>query len=279
MKSLLVFVPQRFHQEEPGCMYGNVVHESPEDITKFYVLGLTDSVKSIARASNNLVPLGYFYGTEKKKEYWEKKFPNWIELHQLPQNDKSSYEYCMRNVMLKNQKLALSNCHAVVVLYDERCLLRAELYVDRIPMDHFSELRCILSKESARKNQDKLQNAYFARVIERVFTAVVLTLLYPTTWLCRATSAVGPVLKYSSLGLHLTAWFQNANWTLSTLLQSKRFTLKTTNYVLAMIVDMILGLLLLKLLLHFLEDSSPSEVLLFYAEVRILKLNSNINFL
>lgn len=268
MKSLLVFIPERFCTEKPGCMYGNVLYEPDEDISKFYILGLTESVQSITRAGNDLVPLGYFYGTEKKIEYWEKKLPNWIELYLSPQSS-SNYEYCMRNVMLKNQKLALLNCHTVVILYEEHCLLRAELYSDRTPVDHFSELRAILGKEFTRKNQDKLQNAYIARMKETIFNLLILVFLHPTIWLCHVTSALNPVLKYSSLGLHLTAWFQNAKWTLTTLLQSKRFTLKTTNYILAMAVDMLLGLLLLKLLLHFLGDSSPSDVLLFHAEVNL----------
>ena len=249
-------------------MYGNVVYNAEEDNTKFYILGLTESIQSITRASNDLVPLGYFYGTEKKREYWERKLPNWIELYLSPQTS-INYEYCMRNVMLRNQKLPPASCHTVIILYDEYCLLRAELYTDKIPMDHFSELKSILNKEITRRKQDKLKNICFARARESVFTFLVLTLLYPTMWFCKATNVLNPMLKYSSLGLHLTAWFQNAKWTLVTLLQSKRFTLKTTNYILAMVVDMILGLLLLKLLLHFLEDSSPSDVLLFYAEVNI----------
>ncbi|KAJ8665285.1 hypothetical protein QAD02_006947 [Eretmocerus hayati] len=278
MKSLLVFIPRDFHDKEPGCMYGNILQDPIQEISKFYIVGITESVQSITRAGHDLVPLGYFYGTEKKREYWDKKLHNWIELYLYPQNG-TNYEYCVRNTILKNQRLAPTSFHMVIILFDERCLLRAELYVDRVSLDHFSELRSILSKKSITRNQEKLKTTCFARVKETIFTTVVLTFLFPTIWLCRATHVFSPVLKYSSLGLHLMAWFQNAEWMLSTLLKSKNFTLKTINYALAMFVDMILGLLMLELLQHFLEDSSPSEVLLNYAENVVESLKGLVNWL
>lgn len=277
MKSLLIFVPQSFFKEEPGCMYGTVLHEDEKNITKFYILGLTESVQFTQQSNNGLVPLGYFYGREKKKEYWEKKLSNWIELCITPQTS-SNYEFFIRNIMLKNQKLALISCHAVVILYDEYYLLSAELLFDKISTDHYSELRAILSKENIRKNQDNLKKAHFARINESIFSYVVIFFLYPIMWLCKGTNFINPILKYSSLGLHLAAWFENANWTLSTLLQTKRFTLKTTNYIVAMAIDMTLGLLLIKLILHFLKDSSPSDALLFQAEVKIMSIYINTIF-
>lgn len=266
MKSLLVYIPRRFFKEEPGCMYGSVFHDNEKDISKFYIIGITESVNLISQTNNDLVALGYFYGIEKENEYWEKKLPNWLELYLIIQTN-SNYEFCMRNIMLKNQKLIPTNCHAVIILYDDYCLLSAELLLDQISTNHYSELRNILNKEYVRKNQAKLKNACFARVKERIFTLLVLSILYPVIWLSKATNLIHPVVKYSSLGLHSLAWLQNAKWTLTTLLQTKRFTLKTTNYIIAMVIDMTLGLLLIKLLLHFLEDSSPSDVLLFHAEV------------
>lgn len=266
MKSLIIFIPQRFVKEEPGCMYGIVVHDAKEDTSKFFVLGLTESVKNITKAGNNLVALGYFYGTEKKKEYWEKKLPNWIELYLSPQAN-LNYDYCVRTIMIKNQKVTPSNCQTVIILYNKNCLTRAELYTDKVPMDHFSELRSILRKESARKRQDDMKNGGLGSIKETIFTAFILSILYPTLWMCKIISTFSPVLKYSSLGLHLIACFENAKWMATTLYQSKRFTLKTTNYLLAMIIDMFLGHLMLKVLLHFLEDSQPSDILLSYAEV------------
>ncbi|XP_058807726.1 uncharacterized protein LOC131673622 [Phymastichus coffea] len=277
MKSLIIFIPQNFLKEEPGCMYGNVVHDAKEEVSKFFILGLTESVQSITKAGNDLVPLGYFYGTEKKREYWEKKLPNWIELYLSPTD--TNYDYYLRTVMIRNQKLTSLNSHSVIILYDEYCLTRTELYIDRIPMDHFSELRNILYKESKRKNQDKLKNSSLPRIKETIFTAFILTILYPTLYLHKLITIFNPVLKYSSLGLHLIACFQNAKWMASTLYQSKKFTLKTTNYILAIIIDIFLGHLLLEVLLNFLENSLPSDVLLSYAEKMVETLKDLVNWL
>jgi hypothetical protein len=266
MITLIIFIPEKFYLEQPGCIYGNVIHDTDKNISKFYILGSTNLVQSIVHSNTSLVPLGYFYGTESKKEYWDKKLPNWIELYLLSYQN-LNYEYGIRNIMLQNKKVVLINCHTVIILYDESFILKTELHM-KSPQDYFSELKAILEKESIRRNHDKLQNDYFAQIRNSIFIIFVLSFLYPTIWLCRITSIINPILKYSSLGLHIMSWLQNARWIFSTLLEGKKFTLKIINYIVAMIFDILLGLLLLKLLLNFLGDSSPSKVLLFYAEVR-----------
>lgn len=275
MKSLLVFLPQSFINEQPGCMYGNIIHNVHEGSSRFYVLGLTDSLQTITRAGNDLVNLGYFYGLKKKEEYWEKKFPNWIEICLCTSNFDSTdiknakSEFCIRNIILQNQKLTQANCHTVIIIYDEYCVLHAELLVNKTPIDHFTKLKLILKKEQVRKNQEKLQKLSLARLKESIFIFFVLLFLYPVKWLCGLTDILHPILKYSALGLHVSAWLQNVKWILTTLWQSKKFTLSIKNFLTAMLWDMFFGLMLLKVLLHFLQESSPSEVYLYYAEVII----------
>ncbi|XP_011497258.1 PREDICTED: phosphatidylinositol N-acetylglucosaminyltransferase subunit Q [Ceratosolen solmsi marchali] len=278
MKTLIIFIPEKFYMKQPGYIYGNVVHDNDKDISKFYVLGLTKLNKSNTESSNTLVTLGYFYGTEIKNEYCDKKLPNWIELYVLSYYN-LNYEYGICNIMIQNQKILPFGCHTVIILYDKCSILRAELYIDKSLQDNFSELRTILNKESIQRNHDKLQIDWFARIKNSIFIIVVLTFLYPTTWIYRITSKISPILKYSSLGLHIMSWLKTAQWTLSTLLEGKRFTLKIINYIIAVIIDILLGLLLLKLLLNFLSDSSPSEVLLFYAEKVVESLKELVNWL
>ncbi|XP_014215510.1 phosphatidylinositol N-acetylglucosaminyltransferase subunit Q [Copidosoma floridanum] len=282
MKTLLVFAPQEFCREKPGCMYGFVSHEANENeqLTKFMILGCTDSVKSINRTGIH-VPLGYFHGTEKKCEYWDKRLPHWIELYLAEQTSTSTcnYEYGLRNVILENQKVSLDSCHTVLIVYDRQCFLRAELYTSKMPRDHLTELRDVLKKEAAREEKNRLHNTFLANFKEFFFLLLVLALLKPVSFFCQISKFMNPVFKYSSLGLHLTEWFQNAKWTLTTLLQSKRLTLKTTNYILAIIIDIVLGHLFLKLLLHFLGSTSRFEILVNHAGRVVESLKGLVNWL
>lgn len=208
---------------------------------------------------------------KKNCEFSEKKLTDRIELYLMPKtNVKDNYEYGLKNVIIDKQKILLTSCHTVLILYDKQCLLKAELYTNKIPTDHLSELTVVLKKESIIDNENKLQNTFLARIKKFIFTFFIFILLKPISWLSLFTNIVSPVFKYSTLGLHLTAWFQNVKWTLTTILHSKKFTLKTTNYVVAMAIDVLLGHLFLKLLLHFLGSTSRSEILMNYAGVKIL---------
>ncbi|KAL7287455.1 hypothetical protein TKK_0018560 [Trichogramma kaykai] len=270
-KSLLIFVPADFHLEA-GCMYGELVPstddvDNPDGEYKFFVLGVRDNVQQLKKEypRGDVVPLGYYYGREKRREYWDKKLPCWIEMFLSPHSS-NNYDYCLRSVILNNQKIDLNNYHSKIILYDRDYLLKTELYTEKYPADQFLELRNVLTRDESRKKSQK-QYTWFGWIRAYLFSLIVLSLLHPVSWIAGILKALSPGIRFSFLGLHLIKWFESAEWMLRTLIKNKRFTLKTTNYLIAMTIDAVLGYLSIKFILHIVEDSSFYEIIYFERNV------------
>ncbi|KAL2736143.1 phosphatidylinositol N-acetylglucosaminyltransferase subunit Q [Vespula maculifrons] len=130
--------------------------------------------------------------------------------------------------------------------------------------DHFYELMKILQMEEVKYSIKKKSK----------FVSIKETFIYYHTYLClipilfflKITNKLLPILKYSSLGLHLNGWLENAKWILINIIQKKRITLKTGSYISATIIDILFGVIVLQLSLCYFNDISPSEVLLKNAE-------------
>ena len=278
MKSLLIFLPNRLYKEKSGYMFGKVVYDDNTGIKKFYVIGICklDNLETIKCA--NII--GYYSGTDHKRGYVDKKYLDWINicLHTNASHEDNIYDYGLKGIIVNNKKISTLHCHTVITVYDQLALQETELFAYRTASgDHFYELmKIIQSKQVEKEIQKKGKLTY---IKETLLVYHMFLYFYPILLLSKIMNKLSPVLKYSFLGLHVNGWLENVKWMLITVIQNKRFTLKTGNYILAVVIDMLLGIFLLQLLLHYLEYTSPSQILLNNAEKVVTFLKDLIHWL
>lgn len=276
MKSLLIFIPDGLYKEKPGYMFGKVVYNDNTGVKKFYVIGISkvDNLKS------NTTLIGYYSAAEHKRGYVDKKYLDWINicLHPKFSFDENNYDYCIKGIIVNNKKISTLHCHTVITVYDQVVLRETELFSQRATSEnHFYELmKIIQSKQIERELRKK---GKFTYIKETLLIYHMFLYFYPVLLLSKITSKLLPVLKYSFLGLHVHGWLENVKWMLIAIIKNKRFTLKTGNYVFALIIDMLLGIFILQLLLHYFEYTSPSQILLSNAEKVVTFLKDLIDWL
>ncbi|XP_053982217.1 uncharacterized protein LOC128878221 [Hylaeus volcanicus] len=279
MKSLLIFVPDKLYKEKPGYMFGKVVYDDSTGVKKFYVIGIcrTDNFETIKHGTSII---GYYSAAEHKRGYVDKKYVDWINIYSHPNFSlhENNYDYSIKSIIVNNKKMSTLHCHTVITVYDQVALRETELFGQRATSgNHFYELMKILqSKQVEGELQKKGKVTY---IKETLLVYHMFLYFYPVLLLSKVTSKLLPILKYSFLGLHVHGWLENVKWMLIAIIKNKRFTLKTGNYVFALIIDMLLGIFILQLLLHYFEYTSPSQILLSNAEKVVTFLKDLINWL
>ncbi|XP_015608176.1 phosphatidylinositol N-acetylglucosaminyltransferase subunit Q [Cephus cinctus] len=289
MKSLLIFIPRELYSEKPGYIFGRVNYDARSGTKKFFAIGIRqirsdaivklrrNSFDSIAGANNDV--MGHLSSADDTNVYRDNSYPDWINisLNTCESSSIDSPGYYLRNVFVDSRKIEPSQYHTVLIIYDRLVLMEADLFMDKTPPDHFHELKLILQKKSV---EDEIRKkSTFTNTQEVMLTYIMLIFLYPTRMLCKLTNGLLPILKFSALGLHLNAWLENLQWMLDTVMHNKRFNLKAGNYLVAMALDVLLGVLLLKFLLHAIGQMPPSKILLDNAEKVVETLKGLVNWL
>ncbi|XP_033311460.1 uncharacterized protein LOC117211543 [Bombus bifarius] len=278
MKSLLIFLPNRLYKEKPGYMFGKIVYDDNTGVKKFYVIGVckVDNLETMKCASI----IGYYSGSEHKRGYVDKKYLDWINicLNSTFYSKCDIYDYSLKGIIVNNKKISTLHCHTAIIVYDQSAFRETELFAQKaVSGDHFYELmKIIQNKQIEREIQKKGKCTY---VKETLLVYHMFLYFYPVLFLAKITNKLLPVLKYSFLGLHVNGWLENVKWMLITVIKNKKFNLKTGNYVFALMIDMLLGISILQLLLHYFEYISPSQILLDNAEKAVTFLKDLINWL
>ncbi|CAL7934906.1 unnamed protein product [Xylocopa violacea] len=277
MKSLLIFLPSRLYKEKPGYLFGKTVYDDNAEVKKFYVIGVckVDNIETIKSA--NII--GYYSGIE-HRGCVDKKYFDWIDicLHPSVSSKDNSYDYSIKGITVNNKEISTLHCHTVIIVYDQLALKETELFTQKaVSGDHFYELmKIVQNKEVEEEIQKKGKCTY---IKEAFLVYHMLLYFYPILFLSKVTNRLLPILKYSFLGLHINGWLENVKWMLITIIKNKKFTLKTGNYVFALIIDMLLGIFILRLLLYYFEYTSPSQILLNNAEKVVTFLKDLIHWL
>ncbi|XP_015111252.1 phosphatidylinositol N-acetylglucosaminyltransferase subunit Q [Diachasma alloeum] len=275
MKSLLVFIPRNFCNEAPGYINGKVVYDQESESKKFYIIGTQSAPRGTPKIHSDLI--GYYSGSTGASKV-DKRVWDWIEISSKPSATQKSHDYYLKSVTVDNQRIemTLKSQHTVKIIYDQVGLLEAELFrSDDQPGNHFLELKEILER---RKIEVK-EKGVLVGMVETLLMYTVLCFMYPVMSLGEVTNMLMPVLKYSTLGLHVNGWLENTKWTLATIVQERRVSLKTRNHILATMFDVSLGVMALRLLLHYIGGIPPSQMLLDNAEKVVESLKSLIHWL
>lgn len=265
MKSLLIFLPNTLYKEKAGYIFGKVVYDDSTKVKKFYVIGICKINNFETMKYANII--GYYSSTEDKQEHMDKKYLDWLNICLNPISSKDNiYDYILRSIILNNKKISILHYHVVIIIYNQLAFKETELFTQRaIYGDHFYELMKIIQDKQVEKEIQKKGNCTYIKEIILVYHMFLY--FYPILFLNKITNKLLPILRYSFLGLHVNGWLENAKWMLITVIKNKKFTLKTGNYVFALIIDMLLGISILQLLLYYFEYTSPSQILLNNAEV------------
>lgn len=265
MRSLLIFLPDSLCKEKPGYMFGRIVYDDSTAVKKFYVVGVfrVDNSETTKCGAN---VIGYYSGGELKRGHADKKYPDWINicLHPNASSGEANYDYSIRGITVNGKRISTLHCHTVITIYDQVALRETELFLQKTPGSHFYELMRIVQDKQVEGELRK--KGRFTYIKETLLVYHMFLYFYPVLLLSQITNKLSPILRYSFLGLHVNGWLENVKWMLITVIRNKRFTLKTGNYVFALIIDMLLGIFVLQLLLRHFEYTSPSRILLNNAE-------------
>jgi hypothetical protein len=259
--NLLIFIPQELCSKQSGYMLGKVIHDEYSDLKKIYVITVCKANPQ-ELSKSTLSVIGYYSNTNNAtREPLDSKSSDWIQIS-VSENGQDS-EYYPTNIVLNNKRLNPSMIHTTIILYDQQALQETELFEHKVALgNHFYELvKLIQSKKDELKDKSR-----FVYVYETLLLCHVVFYLYPILFLSKITEKLLPLLKCSSLGLHIYDWLRNLKWMLVTIIQNKGFKLNTGNYALAIITDVALGIFVLGLLEHYVENTLPSQLLLNNAE-------------
>ncbi|XP_025994120.1 uncharacterized protein LOC105208130 isoform X2 [Solenopsis invicta] len=272
--NLLIFIPQTLRTEQSGYVLGKVIHDSCSDLKKFYVVSLRKTA-SVELTKSTLSVIGYYSnGNDAIEEPLERMYPNWVHIATRSCEDRQDDGYQLMNIVLNNKKTDLLAMRTMIVVYDQRALQETELFESSTASgDHFYELARLIQSKDELRNKSR-----FVRTWEALLTYHMSLYLYPVLLLSKVTERLLPVLKYSSLGLHVYDWLENVKWMLVTVVRNGNFKLKTGNYALAIVIDIALGIFILRLLRYYIEDQ-PSQLLLNNAEKVVETLKDLINWL
>lgn len=265
---LLVFIPQTFYVEKSGYVFGKIIYDKNGDMKKYYIVGICE--KDINEINKSVNLIGYYYNTNYIIENVDRKYIDWMDIYLTIENSSCNidYNYCIKNIISNNKKICLSSCSIIIIIYDLLALQETELLVAKTTSnDHFYELMKILQTEEVKYSIKMKSN--FVSLKETFIYYHAYLCLIPILFFLKITDKLLPILKYSSLGLHLNGWLENAKWVLINMIQKKRITLKIGSYISATIIDILFGIIVLKLSLCYFNDVSPSEVLLKNAEVSV----------
>lgn len=264
--NLLVFIPQGLHIEQSGYVSGKVIHDTHNNMKKIYIIGLR-KIGSLELTKCTLDTIGCFTNfSNMTKESLDRKHSDWIHITVKSSRDEASTEYYLTNIILNNVRVDLSTTHTIIILYDQQALQETELFKSKaVSGDHFYELTKLIQ---SKKDELRVKSR-FTHIKETLLTYHMLFYLYPVLLLSKVTEKLLLVLRYSFLGLHVYGWLENIKWMLVTVIRNKGFTLKTGNYAWAIIIDIALGIFVLRLLRYYIEDTLPSQLLLNNAEASL----------
>lgn len=267
--NLLIFIPQSLCSAQSGYVLGKVVHDVHNNLKKFYIISVREA-GFLDLTKSTLDTVGYYSNINNSNEFSDRKYSDWIHIV-AKSYENGQQEYYPTNIVINNKRINLSVTHTTIILYNKCALQETELFESKAASgDHFYELAKLIQ---GKKDELKIKSR-FVRTWETLWIYNMICLLYLVLLLSKVTEKLLLILKYSSLGLHVHSWLENIKWMLVTVIRNRGFKLKTGNYALAILIDMALGIFVLKLLQYYIKDQ-PSQLLLNNAEAS----NKNLSFI
>ncbi|XP_069692380.1 phosphatidylinositol N-acetylglucosaminyltransferase subunit Q [Periplaneta americana] len=280
METLLIFVPCALYNEEPGLLYGMIQETKEEHVKSYFIIGKVPGenrrVKSKHKQCN---VVGYYYKESLPTTYSVKQNrpTDWLllGLHGCEFILHETSNGCDLRDMSKPRQ-------TVFIIYDHHKFMQSEFllqsseYNSSMYGDHFKMLANKLHSENiVFKSEDHTFSTFiFNNIIMR---NIIQIFLFVLNFLLNCVHFMNPVLKYTTLGLHLQMFLRSLIWVLQSSVGKEKLSVKVGNYVVAIIVDVCSGLLLLYWLIAL--KSSPTALLLESGEVVVRSLRELLHWL
>jgi hypothetical protein len=264
METLLIFVPCTLYNAEPGALYGVVQETKEECVKSFFVIGKSEGL-NINSGIEQCNTIGYYCkeGSPPSVSFGQKF--DWVLLGVC------GCEFILHEIFSGGNVVDTSKpCQTICIIYDGQQFLQSEFLLHSFECDgsmygdHFKMLASKLN--SAESFHDSGGHPLSSLILNNVVTQQIIKLLLCiVNILLSCITVMHPVLKYTSLELHLQIFLQCLIWILQSGTCKRKFSVKVWNYIFATIVDICCGMLLLYWLIGF--TSSPSQLLLESGEV------------
>ncbi|XP_075231560.1 phosphatidylinositol glycan anchor biosynthesis class Q isoform X2 [Lycorma delicatula] len=272
MATLLIFLPTLLYEEKCGYLQG-VVYDFPEKKVKTVIV----HGKLFETAENGniryavwekLDTVGYYYSNTDSNFYFVPRKTNWISV------GVNYGEFFIKEALSNCLSVPLEECRLFV--YNKSEFIKSELLVKQFdfvenPSDCFRTLTHSLEVLS--------KSAKSSSILFNIFKPFIIFLLRLfSLFLCYTTSAK-PLLRFSTLGVHFHHLFKNICWVLSTVLVDKKLTLKTGNFIFALLADTIGGMIVLYYLVNAVSIQDVVNFICNTSEGVILSLRQLIEWL
>lgn len=259
MAKHLVFLPFTFSEIKSGGLYGLIKETKCETITTvcYFILNVAPSSDQAYKKQNN----GYELIGECTDDDMSLLLNIWSP------NPKKSKKGTIQ-IRLANGHFVTSfdsidsknDVSPVIVVYDKEVFRHSELLrsgqENNDDHDHFQVLGALLQKQSER-NSNKFWNCL----------EIAWTILFAISdFALRAVSVGKPVFQYSALWLRLHGFFSSLSWSLRSLKNEKKVSLKVGNYIIATAIDICAGILLLNFISKMEITTPLSDYLLNIAK-------------
>ncbi|PSN57164.1 hypothetical protein C0J52_01471 [Blattella germanica] len=271
METLLIFVPCSLYEEEPGILYGIIQETKEKAIKAYYILGKTSTSDSSKDTIYKKRALGYYCENNLPSKHMLKHRRDWLILG-LKNGEFVVYETPNTSDVKDEHQ------QTVCIIYDHKKFVKSEFLLQSSEFksityeDHFKTLAYTLTTDDS--DSSRISSFLLKNVVSQTFVSLLLLVV---SSLLQFINFLYPVLKYSSLGLHLQVFLKNLSWVLNSCVGRRRLSVKVGNYIIATAVDVCAGMLLLYWIIAM--TSPPSQLLLDSGEVVVRSLRELLQWL
>ena len=273
MKPVIIFIPCFLYNQSAGLLYG-IVREI-EEVRSYFILGICDVLNRTLKLKNTRCSaIGYYCKDRLPSKELITHKQDWLILG-LKQHD-----FVIHKLFNSVDDISTRKCRQTVcIIYDHRNFLESQFLLENTEFDgsfnkdHFKTLTKSLKDDSCFHD---ISNSFIFR--NSFMQTTLIALLSVVNALLYCMNKMYPLLKYSTLGLHLQIFLKSIAWVLQSSITGKKISVKVGNYAVALVVDVIIGMMLLYWIMAV--TTSPSQLLLDTGEVMtISKYYSDIKLL
>ncbi|KAK9496657.1 hypothetical protein O3M35_013091 [Rhynocoris fuscipes] len=261
MNYLLVFIANSLKYCKSGYIIGIYNDEKEEACKSLFILGVKSSIDNLKTYSYSTI--GYYSNNNESFANIQRK-NTFICL--------SYYnEFIVNSIRINNEFIKLSECH--IIVYDDRTLIKSELF---LPIDYRND-----------NEQDHFKSlTYHLKLVKQqpvnfvsVHLKVILFFKFIIEYAYKLTSKFYRILSLTTIGVHYHQSLESLLWLLETYRKDGKVTLKTGNYLLAVISDLLLGYIVLSILADYQNSTDLFNLLALHTKHIVHSIELTINWL
>lgn len=270
MSVVVIFLPTFLYGSDSGLLHGLYMQQNTVKV--FYVTHLAKSCYSVSKTPKRKKCIGY-YAKNNDSEF--NAFPS-EKGNCLTLNFKDHSVVLTKLIINGNSVALVKGCRIICVFYDFQKFFASEILcegLDNSTTSNSDYCRFLANFLKLDSGANPLESPKCLDFFVRVAQGTERYLLAVTTF-------IKPVMKHTSTGLHLCNILNSAAWLFGHMAHFKKPTLKTGNFLLALLIDVLCGLVLVRVVIEPFTVNIPfSKILLDMAEVVVTTLRDLLHWL